>query len=204
MARPESRVASRRTPACDRSGLMVCATFSPPLTAAPTAVSATRWAPQLSDFSRLDSARARVSAALRAERLRCAAFRLRVAAAFWAAALRCVSVCVAIVDRPLWGCLHLRLRFAYPRVRRENSIWSHEDGSLTPTVGGPADRLRRCLTANGGDASSSVVAVVVASPPSPPPAWVAAAPASRAAPGVAVPAPRHWWRSSTRRAPRAR
>jgi hypothetical protein len=85
----------RRTSASLRSGLAVTAIFSPAVTAAPTAVSATRCARQPNDFRLLACARARVSAAFVADRLRRAAFRLRVAAAFWAAAFRCVSVCVA-------------------------------------------------------------------------------------------------------------
>jgi hypothetical protein len=101
VARRRSLEASRRMPVCVRRGLTLSTTFSPPLTAAPTAVSATRCACQPIAFSRLCCARARVSAAFRAERLRLAAFCLRVAAAFWAAALRCVSVCVAIGNRPL-------------------------------------------------------------------------------------------------------
>ena len=107
VARRRSLEASRRMPVCVRRGLTLSTTFSPPLTAAPTAVSATRCACQPIDFSRLCCARARVSAAFRAERLRLAAFCLRVAAARCAAALRCVSVCVAIGIAPfLRGCLH--------------------------------------------------------------------------------------------------
>jgi hypothetical protein len=63
------------------------------------AVSATRCAWSPTYFSRLACARARVSAALRAERLRFASFSLRVAAALWAAAdrsIRVVSLRVAI------------------------------------------------------------------------------------------------------------
>src|SRR5215208_3080327 len=60
------------------------------------AVSATRWAWSPTTFSRLACARARVSAALRADRLRFASFSLRVAAALWAAADFSVSVRVAM------------------------------------------------------------------------------------------------------------
>jgi hypothetical protein len=99
------RETSRRTPAWLPSGLSVSTTLSPPLTAAPTAVSATRCACRPKAFSLLACARARVSAALRAARLRLAAFCLRVAAAFWAAAFRCVSVCVAMMNPSFEGSL---------------------------------------------------------------------------------------------------
>ena len=95
----------RFTPAWLRRGLTVSATFSPAETAAPTAVSATCCARQPNDFRVPACARARVSAALLADRLRRAAFRRRVATPFCAAAFRCVLVGVAMSNHPSCGSL---------------------------------------------------------------------------------------------------
>jgi hypothetical protein len=99
-ARRCRREICRRTPAGLRRGLTVLTTTSPAVTVAPTVVSTTRCACQPNDFRVLACARALVSAAFRADRLRLAVFRLRVAAPFWAAAFRCVSVWVAIGINP--------------------------------------------------------------------------------------------------------
>lgn len=100
-ARCCKRESSRLAFAGLRRGFSVSAAFSPPATAAPIAVSASRCACHPNDLRVLISARARVSAAFLADRLRRAAFRLRVATAFWAETFRSVCVWVAMGDHLL-------------------------------------------------------------------------------------------------------